>query len=179
MKIILCGKAGAGKDTVANQLCANHGFYRIAFGDKMKKVARELFPEEFRDGRKPRKLLQWLGTEVMRSWNPNCWTSYVMRRVGGRGGNIVITDGRFRNEIEMAVVHGFTPVLVYAPEKDRYSRLLMRDGEVDAATFAHKSETDLDSLDFTYVLSNSQCKGDLYKQVDELVRKLKEAETCK
>jgi dephospho-CoA kinase len=178
LKILLCGKAGAGKDTVANRLCTNHGFYRMAFGDEVKATAKRLFPEQFREGRKPRKLLQDVGSK-MREISEDCWINYVMRQITGRGGNIVITDCRYRNELETAVVHGFMPVLVYTPERDRYSRLSMRDGEVDAATFAHKSETDLDSLDFTYVLSNSQCKGDLYKQVDELVRKLKEAETCK
>lgn len=39
----LSGKAGSGKDTMADYLSVNHGFKRIAFADKLKEVCAELF----------------------------------------------------------------------------------------------------------------------------------------
>lgn len=172
MRILLCGKMGSGKSTVSNRLCNKYGFYQLGFGDKVKEIAREIFPEEFSGGKKPRKLLQWFGTDAMRSWNPDCWTNYLMRQIDGRGGNIVIDDGRFTNELNTAVAYGFTPVLVIAPKELRRFRLIMRDGELDKEAFGHISETDLDSAPFSFVLDNGQSKRYLCLQIDELIRKL-------
>lgn len=63
----ITGKAGSGKDTVADILCRNHGFVRVTLADVMKRFCKEIFgfadeqlwgPSEFRnapDKRFPRK----------------------------------------------------------------------------------------------------------------------------
>jgi hypothetical protein len=63
----ITGKAGSGKDAVADSLCTNHGLVRVALADSMKRFCKEIFgftdeqlwgPSELRnviDKRLPRK----------------------------------------------------------------------------------------------------------------------------
>ncbi len=74
MRIILTGKMGVGKDTVKDILFDQYGFIYLAFADKLKEIARELFPNEFNNGKKPRKILQLIG-QKMREIEKNCWTA--------------------------------------------------------------------------------------------------------
>lgn len=43
MIIGLCGQAGAGKDTVADFLVKNHGFVKVALGDPLKRICKDVF----------------------------------------------------------------------------------------------------------------------------------------
>lgn len=171
MKIILVGKMGAGKDTVADYLVEKYGFVQMAFGDKVKEIARELFPDAFKTG-KPRALLQSLG-QKMREIKLDCWTNYVMRQVQGiYGFNIVITDCRYKNELEIAKKNGFIPVRVRCSDKLRQRRLLERDGLVDEKTFNHISETELEKSCVGYALCNNRTKEELYITIDSLMEHL-------
>lgn len=86
MKLIaLTGKAGAGKDSVADILCKDHGFVRYAFAKPLKDMLRVIGVELDADrelkeqphpifGASPRKMAQTLGTEWMREMvNKNGW----------------------------------------------------------------------------------------------------------
>jgi len=53
-----------GKTTSAEYLVRKYGFVKLAFADKLKEIARDLFPEQFESGEKPRKLLQDLGIKM-------------------------------------------------------------------------------------------------------------------
>lgn len=80
MKLLIgiTGKAGSGKDTVADWLWERHGFLKLAFADPLKLAAEAIFglPRAvFHDrgkkeavhpywGKSPRELLQLLGTEA-------------------------------------------------------------------------------------------------------------------
>lgn len=82
MKLIgIAGKAGSGKDTVANRLVEKHGFVRYAFADPIKRGLDAMFGLDanyFEDrslkelpiprlgDKSPRQLAQWLGTEYGR-----------------------------------------------------------------------------------------------------------------
>lgn len=124
MKILLVGKAGAGKDTVADILVRDYGYTRYAFADKLKEIAKDLFPDHFQEG-KPRRLLQELGVK-MREIDPDVWVNYVLNRVQGE--NVVITDGRFDNEVNLCRRAGFVVVEVSCPPEIRVLRLAKRDG---------------------------------------------------
>ena len=43
MLIGICGKAGSGKDTVADLLVGRHGFAKVALADPLKRICREVF----------------------------------------------------------------------------------------------------------------------------------------
>lgn len=125
MIIGIGGKKGSGKDTVGlllQELLLEEGlkFTMIAFADKLKEVIIDLFDmtneqlygllKEFPDKRypnkngtfwTPRELMQYLGTDVFRSIYPNIWVDYLRRRIESRPGNYIITDCRFKNEVQV------------------------------------------------------------------------------
>lgn len=127
-KIIgITGLKGSGKDTIGDIICKNFDFQKVAFADKLKDVVSVLFdwdrkmlsgftpedraireqPDEFWSKKfekdfTPRLALQLMGTEVMRNnLDKNIWVYCLERKLINEDGNFVITDVRFRNEIEM------------------------------------------------------------------------------
>jgi len=173
LRIILLGKAGAGKDTVAAHLVSAHGFRRYAFADKMREIGRELFPGHFKDGAKPRRLLQDLGL-AMRGLDPDCWTDYVLRRIAAeKPPHAVITDCRYLREITLARWAGFLPVRVECPAEIRLARLAARDGtSFQAADLRHVSEEETDTAPVAGTLVNAGTPGELAGAVDRLLREL-------
>lgn len=93
MLIGLVGKAGSGKDSVADHLVEKRGFSKKWFAGKLKEVVCDLFDlskEQVFDTRKkeevdprykmsPREILQLFGTDVCRNIYPNIWIDYLMR----------------------------------------------------------------------------------------------------
>ncbi|MCL6557392.1 MAG: hypothetical protein K6U74_01075 [Firmicutes bacterium] len=180
MRIILLGKMAAGKDTVANILCEYHVFYRYSFATKLKEIAESLFPDEFKSG-KPRKLLQDIGSK-MREIHPDCWADYLLRHANRMYDlwteRQVITDCRYRNELEIAEKNGFIPVRVMCHPEIRLKRLQDRDGFVDPETFDHASETELDSIHVEHKIDNNGNREDLRSNVFELIEKLLKEKQC-
>jgi len=171
MKIILLGKMGAGKDTVADYLHREYAFSRWSFATKIKGIARDLFPGQFVGGNKPRELLQKLGAR-MRELDEDCWANYVLSRVSASNHlylNHVITDCRYSNELRLAQAAGFIPVRVVCREEVRLQRLEARDKVIVRETFRHPSETELDGTNIENVLDNSGGMGELFEQIDGLI----------
>lgn len=108
MIVGMVGRAGSGKDTVADLLVKNHGFVKVAFADLMKRWVKEAFdftdeqlwgPSSKRnegDARyrrrrldldgdwvdsdlSPREALQLLGTEWGRRCYEDVWVNYTLR----------------------------------------------------------------------------------------------------
>lgn len=116
MIVAIVGSRGVGKDTVGKILVEKHGFTRIAFADKVKEIAMDLYglalaqvhgtieqkeTVDPRWGLTPRFILQRLGTDVARNVHPETWIRYVMRQIASRPDhNYVITDCRFPNEAD-------------------------------------------------------------------------------
>ncbi len=170
MRLLLIGKAGAGKDTVADYLVEKYGFQRYAFADKLKEIVKDLWPDAFKDG-KPRKLLQDVGTK-MREIDKDVWVNYVMRQIGNKD-RVVISDCRLMNEYEMAVGRGFIPVLVQCDEKVRLERLQKRDGYILSREEAsHESETELAEMVPVYFLDNSASREILLNDVDFMLARM-------
>lgn len=132
--VLICGKAGAGKDTAADALVAL-GFRKVAFADALRRQlcaldpivscpgstcevkpirfseaivelgyhkAKQVFPEM-------RRLMQAYGTEVVRrSFGEDAWAHAALHSIEdiwsepGPNVPIVISDLRFRNELECA-----------------------------------------------------------------------------
>lgn len=128
-KIIgICGLAGAGKDTVGDILVNNlPNWEKMSFASHLKDVASLLFgfdrkmlageipedraireqPDKFWSEKMgkdftPRYALQFLGTNLLRNQlHQNIWVDCLERKILESDKNIVITDVRFPNEIEM------------------------------------------------------------------------------
>ena len=126
--ISLSGLAGAGKDTIADFLCDNYAYKRISFAAPLKDVCTAIFgwdremlegrtkgarearevPDTFwskrlnQPGFSPRKALQCLGTDVLRThFHPDIWLAAFEHKVmqAGPEERFVITDCRFENEL--------------------------------------------------------------------------------
>ena len=128
-KIIgICGLAGAGKDTVGDILVNNlPNWEKMSFASHLKDVASLLFgfdrkmlagetpedraireqPDKFWSEKMgkdftPRYALQFLGTNLLRNQlHKNIWVDCLERKILKSDKNIVITDVRFPNEIDM------------------------------------------------------------------------------
>lgn len=159
MNICLLGKAGSGKDTVADYLVTK-GFHRRAFADKLKEIAIDLFGMTQKD----RALLQQIG-DKMREIQPNVWLDYLFRNAAEP---CVITDCRMPNEYEACRSRGWMMVRVVADEEMRLSRLLKRDGEVNREALRHHSESDLDDYPVDVTLDNNGSFEELYRQIERL-----------
>lgn len=117
----LAGLARSGKDTAGNYLVTNHGFdARAMFAGPLKDAARHIFGlshEEVhgvnydRESAHPawgfsvRHMLQKLGTESVRDiFGQDHWVQLMRLRLATgdlRDKDVVITDVRFDNEVEM------------------------------------------------------------------------------
>ncbi len=133
MKLIaLCGYPTAGKDELANYLCSQYCFRRIAFADPLRKALLALDPivrldntplvdpyirlsvavatlgwTEAKKHREVRELLQKMGTEAGRQVHgSNCWVDIAKREIQSSDQDVVITDLRFPNEV--ALVKSFS-----------------------------------------------------------------------
>lgn len=112
----ITGKAGSGKDTLADYLVRQHGFVKYNWALPMKRALNAMFGWDMalwdnRDwkecvvpeiGYSPRQLAQTMGTEWGRlTLDQNFWVRVGLIHVGAslaRGRSVVIPDCRFDNE---------------------------------------------------------------------------------
>lgn len=154
-KIALIGKAGSGKDYVAEHLVFHYGFQRFAFADELKKVAFQLFPEAFSNGQKPRKLLQELG-QKMRELDEEVWIRALMRQLKHKKPErVVVTDVRQTNEYIALMRAGFVMVKIDARDEVRLERLNRRGDRFTLDDLNHETERIIDSLPADYIFTNN------------------------
>jgi hypothetical protein len=139
----LCGNAGAGKDMVCDKLC----FAKMALADPIKEIAQLYFKvpaDDLQRSDKPaqvRWLLQQLGTEIGRVFNPNIWTDFLADRIlKCAHPRIVISDVRFPNEAEMLHDLGADLFLIRRPDNPNKYKPMMN----------HASETSVKEIPFEF-----------------------------
>lgn len=114
----LVGKAGSGKDTLADEL-VKRGWVKIAFADALKQICIDYLGCSYDDvytqegkmkynaewGMTNREILQRVGTEAMRNgFHPDTWVKILKIRVQkllDEGRRVIVTDCRFGNECQM------------------------------------------------------------------------------
>lgn len=158
------GRAGAGKDTIADLLQREHGFARRAFADPLRAGAAAIFGltvEHMTDrvaketidprwGLSPRQILQRMGTEAMRgTFGEDVWLRAFRLWLDAQpeGTRVVVPDTRFENEARLIQALGGVVWRVQRPGI--------------AAVAAHASETALDSFHFDRVVDNAGSIDDL------------------
>ena len=175
MRIALSGLKRAGKDTVGSYLIQNYECKRFAFADEVKRLARELFPEEFVQNDKPVDLLQWLGN-TMRQRNPDVWINKLTNRITQTptGSNLVVTDVRYPNEVQALKKLGFTIVKVQVPVEVSVERCKATEINFTEELLLHESEQLAQSNEqyYDYIIENTGTLEELYKKVDEMMEVL-------
>lgn len=113
MKIVgITGKAGAGKDTVADFLCMYHEFQKQSFAAPLKAALASMGFREpaLRDDKEKtvpgfdftwREAAQTLGTEWGRALDPDIWVKIAALRTRRSDDHVVFADVRFENEAAM------------------------------------------------------------------------------
>lgn len=173
IKIALTGKMRVGKDTVYQLLKdelflrlpeehqhANYiSFGQFAFGDDLKTYAEAIFPEQFKDGKKPRHLFQDFG-QLLRQINPDVWVNKVASKVHSHGfahqelAVSFITDLRQPNEYEYCKNNGFHIVKVTAPDEIRLARMNSEGDKFSPKSLNHETESHIDTYETDYVIHN-------------------------
>jgi len=115
---------------------------------------------------KPRDILQFVGTEVMRFYVSDYHYEVVFRSANADE-NIIITDVRFQNEAAGVLEHGGCLVRIDRPEELRALHGVVLNSD-------HPSETALDNWDtWSYKLKNDgKTLNVLYNTVDKMLVKL-------
>ena len=163
-RVGLSGKMRSGKDTTARLLSA-YGFRRLAFADRLKELASELFGMD--PGEKRRPLLVALGRKMCEV-DPDVWVKRVLATMPVDQ-RIVITDLRFPSELKLLRMAGFYVARVECPQHVVEGRLAAQGTTEDAVQFDDPSETALDGRDdWDFLLDGGSTFGNLNTEVDAM-----------
>lgn len=171
MKVIcISGKARHGKDSSAlimRELLQADGYKVkiIHYADLLKYICRIFFDWNGKKDKNGRMLLQYVGTDVIRTQCPDYWVGFVIDMLKFFGENwdyVLIPDTRFPNEIEALNKSGFETVHVRVTRPDFTDSLTREQRE-------HPSETALDNTDPDYCVNNCGTLDDLRSAISELL----------
>jgi len=182
MIIAITGKAGAGKDTIADYLIKEHGYKKISLADPIKRLVKDVFaltdfqvydrderekPLPQWGGRSVRQLLQYIGTELFRTnIDPDIWVKSLWFNIENSQDNYVIPDVRFPNELNYLRSH--VPAKLY-PTGETHSQFecwkVVRNGcDGNVGIKGHASESF--DLQADYILENNRDLQALYNEVE-------------
>ena len=210
--IALTGCAGSGKDTTANYIIKNYdNWEKDSFAGTLKDAVSVIFgwdrkmlagdtPEdrEIRETKDeywseklgydvtPRNILQRFGTDCLRNhFHKNIWVDSLEKKIKDTDKNIIITDCRFKNEIEMLKNLGATFIRITRdtlPEWfEKVAELNLKGCNmpvifnlVPEVKDIHISELDwigVDNPDFIINAKSGDFEG-IYKQIDDIMEKI-------
>lgn len=207
--LVLVGLKGSGKDTVADRIIANYpNWEKDSFAGTLKDAVSAIFgwdrkmlagetpedrviretkdeywSEKFGYDITPRKMLQIFGTEVLRNHlHKDIWVDSLRRKITQSEKNIIITDCRFKNEIDMLRDKGATIIRVERPPLPSWFEQCERIGRkylnnecplyipIPELADVHQSEWDWIGYDNPdYIIINDGSFEDLYKRIDKIM----------
>lgn len=180
----IIGEKRHGKDTIGDYLKEKLGYEKLSFAGPLKKITSELFDfsdeqingdlkevEDKRWGASPRRLLQVIGTELFRDglgkhfphlkgqmWVLTTKNIILKKLKENPETNLVVTDCRFPNEVDMIRELSGKVIKVVRPGY--------------AETDLHSSELSIRNMnDYDKLITNNSTLEDLYKKVDEFLVK--------
>lgn len=167
MRLLINGRACAGKDTIGDYIALIYGFKKISFAEYIYKIARELFGMK----EKNRKLLIDIG-DKMREIDPDVFVKYLLRNIKNNE-DYVISDCRRNNEYKLCTNAGFVPIRVTADLNLRIDRAIKRDGHYpNIDLWEGHSETGADDFEY-YEIENDGTIEELYNKIDKFMSQFK------
>lgn len=171
MKIAIVGKSRSGKTTLTDYASETYGFVVLNFGDALKEHAATLFPNQYHKEGKPRQLLQVFG-QKMREIDQMVWIRQVERQLHEIGDvPVIVGDCRQQNEYAWLREQGFTFIRVEANKDKRIHRMLKQGDRFRSFELEHETELHVDRFIVDYVIENNGELDDLYRQLDEILKK--------
>lgn len=167
MKVIcISGKARHGKDTAANYLKKKliekgNKVLIVHYADLLKYICKNIFNWDGKKNEDGRRLLQYIGTDVIRKQNPDYWVDFVisiLSMFNKKWDCVLIPDCRFPNEVEKLRKYNFDTCCLQIIRNDFAEELTPEQQQ-------HKSETAMDNFEFNYVIHNSEIEQ-FYKSLD-------------
>lgn len=186
MKIIMIsGKAGSGKDTIANffkdeLITSNKRVLVMHFADLVKYYATQYFNWDGEKNEAGRSLLQEIGTTVMRGRYPEYWAEIIGKFIDAYTipehsffDYILIPDWRFINEYE--VVYDYAAIqnnetITIRIERYDDTGLKWKNPNMTSDQLNHISECELDSFAFNWIIENRGTLEDLKSSVNEILK---------
>jgi|688.fasta_scaffold253408_2 hypothetical protein len=197
MIIGICGLQSSGKDTVGDYLINNHGFKKLSFAEVLKDIlsilfswdrkklegltfedrlwrekpdlwwSKELNIQEF----SPRYAMQFIGTDLFREHFKNdIWVIILKKRILelSQTTNLVITDCRFPNEINMLRNCGAKIIHIYRSLPDwfiNYKLNKINESDLREQNI-HPSEYSWIKEKYDHLILNSKSLRELYEEID-------------
>lgn len=170
MKVILIsGHAQHGKDTTASLLekilTASGKKVLIAhYADLLKYICKTLFNWDGQKDEVGRKLLQYVGTDVIREKRPSYWVDFIADMLDFFGDNwdyVIIPDTRFPNEVER-IAEKFDSIHIRVVRENFVSPLTPEQQ-------MHPSETALDNCDPDVLIYNDGSIQELKETIHYLI----------
>lgn len=171
MKVILIsGKARNGKDTVASLLqdvLTSDGKRVLIthYADLLKYICRNYLGWDGNKDDNGRRILQYVGTDVIRKRNPTLWVDFIvmiLQYFSEQWDYVIIPDCRFPNEIT-TMTDKFDAVHIRVSRSNFQSPLT-------AEQKLHPSETALDNVLPDYYMLNDGTLDDLKQNVTGWVK---------
>lgn len=126
-RIAFLGPMACGKTWCANYLVENYGYNKLAFADKLKALAYDLYGIQSKDGPN-RAILQELGGVDLRKHDPDVWIKHALYRAQHleetvKQCKLVLDDLRYPNEAKILEENGFVLVIAICDENLRQKRI--------------------------------------------------------
>lgn len=171
--IVISGKAQHGKDTTAGfmkDILEQNGKRVLIthYGDLVKYVCTKFFNWDGVKDDKGRTLLQFVGTDIIRTQKPDYWVDFVCDMIemfDGQWDYVLIPDCRFPNEVMKCRERKFDTIHI------RVIRPNFDNGLTEEQK-KHPSEVALDDSTPDVALLNNDTLSCLYEKVNVLVNNL-------
>ena len=151
--VLISGKAGAGKTTVANILIdklreiPSLSVFNYSFANPIKHIAKAFMKWDEKKDEKGRKLLQSIGQEG-RNYNPEIWVLHLLTQMDRQAGTfpfnfVVIDDWRFPNEAAYLQSNPILDIITI--------RVFGRKEDMPESTASEVSENSLPEVDVEFI----------------------------
>jgi hypothetical protein len=194
MIIGICGFQSSGKDTVGDLLVNKYCFKKLSFASIIKDILSIMFgwsrdklegsTKEDREWREtvdtwwanklnmpqlsPRYVMRYFGTDLFRNhWHPDIWVKVVECQMS-KYENIVITDCRFENEINMIKQYGGKLIHIYRELPHWFNDYKTGKDSIESSQL-HPSEISWIRHPFDYEIHNNSTLMDLSNKISDIM----------